>query len=178
MSSLIIANSAQEDIRFSGRFKPYYIDPVQYVPSPRNDFNLDDTVHIYFQLYNIPPEVREKGVIEYKVVNERSGEVILTKQKNLKDYRDELNFYDDLSLKGLSFAYYSINVGVKDESGKKLLEEQGDFFISPLRLSRPWVLSLPYSDKSYAVQYHILGQQYSSIGDQKNAAGLFEKGPC
>lgn len=169
MSPLVLANSAREDIRYSGRFKPYYVDPVQYVPSPRNDFNADDSLHVYFQLYNMSDDIKENGVVEYKITNERSGEVVISKKKNISDYRDDLNFYDDLSLKGLSFAYYTITVGILDGNRKKVLEEQGDFFISPLRLSRPWVLSLPYSEKSYAIQYHIMGQQYMNKGDKQKA---------
>jgi tetratricopeptide (TPR) repeat protein len=80
---------------------------------------------------------------------------------------------EEISLAGLTSAYYRIRVSLLDRSQKEVLFEQADFVISHLPvLPRPWVLSLPLPPSADPVFANILGNQFLNGKDRDRAKRL------
>ena len=94
-------------------------------------------------------------------------------EKNIRGYKN-MNFLEKVSLKDFSCDYYSLKVSVYN-ANNKVLEENSDFYIAPLKLKRPWILSLPMNKADKAEKFNILGNQYFNKRDYKRAKSFFEK---
>jgi len=174
MSSIILANRALDDIKYRGKLKPFVLDDIQLVPSPRNDFNSADTLFIWFQIKGLSSKFEKKGIIKYKIIKDKDKKVVFSMEKNIRDYKN-MNFLEKVSLKDFLCDYYSLKVSVYNANNNKVLEENSDFYIAPLKLKRPWVLSLPMNKADKAEEFNILGNQYFNKRDYKRAKSFFEK---
>ncbi len=173
MSSIILANRAVDDIKYKGKLKPFVLDDIQLVPSPRNDFNSADTLFVWFQIKGISSEFEKKGIIEYKIIKDKDKKIVFSMEKNIRDYKN-MNFLEKVSLKNFLCDYYSLKVSVYN-ANNKVLEENSDFYIAPLKLKRPWILSLPMNKADKTEKFNILGNQYFNKRDYKRAKNFFEK---
>jgi len=174
MSSIILANRAIDDIKYKGKLKPFVLDDIQFVPSPRNDFNAADTLFIWFQIKGLSSEFEKNGIIKYKIIKDKDKRVVFSMEKNIGDYKN-MNFLEEVPLKDFLCDYYSVDVSVYNENNNKVLEENSDFYIAPLKLKRPWILSLPTNKAYKAEKFNILGNQYFNKRDYKRAKNFFEK---
>jgi GWxTD domain-containing protein len=161
MGQMVLASSASENLALSGSFKPFYLLEKQLLPSPRNDFNSQDTMHIFLQIYNLDQELKQSGLLRYQIISESDDKLVLTEEKPIKEFNTgtETDFLYQIPLTNLPYAYYTVKVSLLNKAKQVVLAETADFYIAPLKLARPWVLSLPYTDKTFATQYNILGIQ-------------------
>ena len=173
MSPPLLANRADRDSKYKGANKPFLLGDVQFVPSPRNDFITSDTMYVYFELHNLPQDLREAGSVSYAITS--GSQNIRTLSRPLREYPNPPGLSEEFSLTGLQPAYYELKVSVLDGAQKERLSAGVPFIISPAAaLPRPWVLSLtqpPSSDPSFA---NILGNQYLSKKDFARAKPLLE----
>ena len=65
MSPPVLAYKTDRTSRFRGQNKSYLLGGIQFVPSPRNAFAAADTLSVFFQLRNVPAELRAGGAIQY-----------------------------------------------------------------------------------------------------------------
>lgn len=158
ISPLLLANRIIRNSEYAGKNKPFLVGDIQLVPSPRNDFSQGDRLTLYFQIHGLPDNLRERGALEYSIL--KDGNKVQGLVKNIKDYPDRENFFEEFSLADLAAAYYKVKVSLLDEEKKKILFEQSDFFISHLpNLPRPWILSIPQPSSEDAMYANILGNQ-------------------
>jgi len=171
ISPLLLANRIVRNSEYTGKNKPFLIGDIQLVPSPRNDFSKTDKLYLYFQIHGLPDDLRERGTLEYSIL--KDGNRVHGLVKNIKDYPDQENFFEEFSLADLMAAYYKIKVSVLDAEAKEILFEQSDFFISHLpNLPRPWVLSIPQPSSEDPFYDNILGNQLLSKKDLAQATRL------
>lgn len=174
MSSLTLANKIVKDSQYREKNKPFLIEDLWLVPSPRNDFSQEDTLYLFFQIYGMNEELAENGFLEYSIF--KDNEKVYSSTKNIKEYPDRTNFLEEFSLSDLTVANYKMDVSLFDKNKKKILSEQSNFYISPMAfLPRPWILSgsMPSSgDPSYI---NILGNQFLNKKDIEKAKTLLEK---
>jgi GWxTD domain-containing protein len=173
LSPPLLANRVDPESKYKGSNKAFLLGNVQYVPSPRNDFSLGETIHLYFQLHGLPQDLKERGTIAYTILSE--GTEVRTFSRSPGEYTQLPNILEEISLTGLKPAHYEIKVSVLDGEKKEQLSASVRFYISPVTaLPRPWVLSLPQppsNDPSFA---NILGNQYWSKKDVTRAKPLLE----
>ena len=174
MSSLLLANRIIKDSKYKGKNKPFLIENIQLVPSPRNDFSLKANLYLFFQIYGLDEDLKENGFLEYSVFKDE--EKVHSLIKNIKEYPDRTNFLEEFSLANLSAAYYKIRVSLLDKNKDEILFEQNNFYISSLAfLPRPWVLSIPGESSDDPLYLNILGNQYLNKKDIQKAKSLLEK---
>ena len=174
MSSLLLANRIIKDSKYKGKNKPFLVENIQLVPSPRNDFSLKTNLYLFFQIYGLDENLKENGFLEYSVFKDE--EKVYSLIKNIKEYPDTTNFLEEFSLANLSAAYYKIKVSLLDKNKDEILFEQNSFYISALAfLPRPWVLSLPRESSDDPLYLNILGNQYLNKKDIQKAKSLLEK---
>ena len=170
-SRLVLANKVIPNSAYRGQNKPFLIGDTQLVPSPRNDFSTQDKLYAYFQLHGLNQDLRDSGVLEFTISKE--DQKITSTTKPLADVPDKANIMEEISLAGLTSAYYRIRVSLLDRSQKEVLFEQADFVISHLPvLPRPWVLSLPLPPSADPVFANILGNQFLNGKDRDRAKRL------
>jgi len=171
MSPLLLANRIVRNSEYAGKNKPFLIGDTQLVPSPRNDFSKADKLYLYFQIHGLSDDLRERGKLEYSIL--KDGNKVQSLVKNIKDYSDRENFFEEFSIADLMTAYYKIKVALLDGEAKEVLFEQSDFFISHLpNLPRPWVLSIPQPSSEDPLYDNILGNQLLNKKDLANAQRL------
>jgi len=173
MSPPLVANKADPDSKFKGANKAFLLGDVQFVPSPRNDFLPSDNMYIYFELHNLPPDLREGGVASYTITS--GSQNVRSTSRPLQEYAQLPSLSEEISLANLQPAYYELKISVLDRAQKERLSASVPFIISPVAsLPRPWVLSLPQppsNDPSFA---NILGNQYLNKKDFARARPLLE----
>jgi len=173
MSPLILANRIDKNSQYKGQSKPFLIENLQLLPSPRNDFSRQDTLTLFFQILGLTQDLKESGTLEYALFKE--GEKVRSFVKNIKDYASQTNFFEEFILADLAPAYYTLKVSLLDKNQAVLLSEQSLFYITPMAyLLRPWVLSLPRpSDDPENI--NILGNQFLNKQDITKARTLLEE---
>jgi len=174
MSSLILANKIIKNSKYKGKNKPFLIENIQLVPSPRNDFSRKANLYLFFQIYGLDDNLKENGYLEYSIF--KGNEKIHSLIKNIKEYPDRMNFFEELSLENFPAANYKIKVSLLDKNKDEILFEQSNFYISPLAfLPRPWVLSVPKPSTDDPLYLNILGNQFLNKKDIQKAKSLLEK---
>lgn len=174
MSSLLLANRIVKDSKYQGKNKPFLIENTQLVPSPRNDFSPQANLYLFFQIYDLDEEFKENGFLEYSILEE--NEKVYSLVKNIKDYPDKINFFEEFSLENLSPTNYIIKVSLLDRNKDEILSEQRYFYITASTfLPRPWVLSVPMPSSDDPLYLDILGNQYLNKKDIQQAKFLLEK---
>lgn len=177
MSSLILANRIIRDSKYRGNNKPFLLNSIQLVPSPRSDFVPQDTLYLYFQIYGMNEDLRKHGLLEYAVFKEAErDQPVLTKRKSIKDYPDPENILEEFPLVDSSSGYYLMKVSLIDGREDIILSEQSFFSISPLStIPRPWILSFPMPPSDHPMYSNILGNQLLNKKDLPGAKALLEK---
>ena len=171
LSRLILANKIIPNSAYRGQNKPFLIGDTQLVPSPRNDFTLQDKLYVFLQIMGLDPDLRENGVLDFTISKE--GQQVSSTSKRLAEFSDRSNILEEFSLAGLTSAYYRVKVSLLDRNQKEVLSEQADFLISHLPvLPRPWVLSLPLPPTADPLFANIMGNQFMSSKDRARAKPL------
>jgi len=174
MSPLTLANRIDKNSQYKGQNKPFLMENVQFVPSPRNDFTRQDTLTLFFQIRGLTQDLKESGTLEYAIFKE--NEKVRSFVKNIKDYPGHTSFFEEFALAELVPAYYSIRVSILDKNQAAILSEQGPFYITPMPdLLRPWVLSLPKPPDDDPENVNILGNQFFNKQDTSKARTLLEE---
>lgn len=175
MGPLILAYKALKSPAYLGNNKPFLIENVQLVSSPRNDFSrMDDRLYLFFQVYGLKPELRSNGFLEFSIFKEK--ETVQTRTTRLDSYRDAPNFLGEFDISQLPPAIYSVKVALLDKEKNPLLEKEEFFFISHFSsVPRPWILSKFYPAASNPVYANILGNQYLNKQETEQALPLLEK---
>jgi GWxTD domain-containing protein len=173
MSPLLLANKMIKNSEYGGKNKPFLIGNVQLVPSPRNDFSLQDNLYLFFQIQGLSDELKEEGSLECSIL--KDGIKIRSVIKNIKDYPDKMNFIEEFPLSNLASAAYKIKVSLFDKNHSEILFEQADFYISPtLLLPRPWVLSIPMPPSDDPLYSNTLGNQLLNNKELEKSVSLLE----
>ncbi|UCE43215.1 MAG: GWxTD domain-containing protein [Candidatus Aminicenantes bacterium] len=173
ISPLILANKALANSKYKGQSKPFLLNDIQLVPSPRNDFSQKDQMHVFFQIHNLSQDLKENGSIAFSILTDEN--IARSFQRAIKDYLNAPNFLQDIPLSELSAGYYKVKATLMNEKQGEILSVEEDFSITFVSsLPRPWLLSLPVSsaeDPSYA---NILGNQHMNKKQPFKARGLLE----
>ncbi len=173
MSPLILANKALADSKYQGKSKPFLLGDIQLVPSPRNDFSPQDHLYLFFQIHGLTKNLKENGILEYNIST--TDKNIQSFRKEIKDYPEEPDFFEDISLTGLASAYYKIKASLFDNNQNEILYEEANFYIShAASLPRPWLLSLPVSSPEDPAYLNILGNQHLNKKEFIKAKQLHE----
>ncbi|MCX7974141.1 MAG: GWxTD domain-containing protein [Candidatus Aminicenantes bacterium] len=159
LSEVILANRIDRESKYKNQVKPFLINQIQLVPSPRNDFTRSDTLYIFFQILNVEEKEKNNFTLEYTISNEK--EVVFSLNKRVKDYANLISILEELSLKDFPPDYYQLTVKLMNKEGETIASRQCRFYISPSSfLARPWILSFPYPPADDAIHLNVLGNQF------------------
>lgn len=174
LGELILANRIDRESKYKNNVKPYLINQVQLVPSPRNDFTRLDTLYIFFQVLNVEEKLKNDFTLEYTISNEK--EVVFSLNKKIIDYPDFKAILEAISLNNFDPAYYQLKVRLLDTRGEEVASRTSRFYISSVNfLARPWVLSFPYPPANDPSHLNILGNQFWNKKEIPSAHDYLER---
>ncbi len=175
MTSPILGFNSVAAAGSDDRNKPYVVQNVRLYSQARNAFIPRDTLHVYFQIWALPVELKLQGGSLTYVFYKEDTEVH-TVTFPLSKYGDPLNFMEVFPLQSFLPGYYQIRIVLQDTAGSELLTQKENFEIQPLEaLPRPWVIALKRSLGEKHQVYHILGEQKLGCEDYAGAEIWLEK---
>jgi GWxTD domain-containing protein len=172
--SLLLANRMIENSGYRGQSKPFLLGDRQLVPSPRNDFTVDDTLYAYCQLEGLSEELEAQGTLQFDILKDNVS--LQSFSRKVGDYPRQRGVLEKIALAALKPANYVLRLTLRSPQGQALASEEADFYITPMpTLPRPWVVSLPLP-ASVAPQYwNDLGNQYLSLNETARAREHLER---
>ncbi|MBC7364034.1 MAG: GWxTD domain-containing protein [Candidatus Aminicenantes bacterium] len=174
MSPIGLANRVTRSSKYRGLNKAFLLNDWQFVISPRNDFVAGDNLYVFFQIWDLPQNLKLNGVLNYEISKE-NGEIVKSFARKISDYQDQRVFYEQISLENWEPANYQLKVSLTDGVGNVVAAQKANFFISHLgTLSRSWVMTQPLDGDASASVQHALGLQYWNTGAYEKAEKLLE----
>lgn len=167
IGSLILARNVKKDLPAGEIHRAYQVGNMQIYPTLRNTFLGKDKLHLFFQIYNLSPELKEEGTLKYTFFIE--GQPSHTFEKKVHEYESSRDFLEEISLEKLIPGRYALRVSLLDKNGNELLMESEDFRITETPLPGSWVsaqTSPPSDDPFYS---NIIGVQHLNKGDMDQA---------
>ncbi|MCP5049889.1 MAG: GWxTD domain-containing protein [bacterium] len=169
IDGMLLANKTRKTTTPGDSDKPFLIDGVQLLASPRDDFASGDKLHLFFQVQGLTSAQVREGYLVYTIFKDDGEEKpLVTVKKGFNEYpgidpekaSPGVNFLEEFSLSQLPPSYYTIRVAVYASLDRFLYQRDGSFYISPIaQLKRPWVVSVtsPAAQSEYlntiAIQY-------------------------
>jgi GWxTD domain-containing protein len=173
MGPPVLAYKVDRESRYRGSNKSFLFGNVQFVPTSRQVFQSGDTLDLFFQLTNIPDDVRRSGSVAYTIL--KDDVVVLRQSRELRDTPAAADFFEEFSLAGYPSAHYEIKIAVLNPDSTERLSSRTFFDITPRAiLLRPWVISLPLPAATSPLIANILGVQYLQRNDVARARPLLE----
>lgn len=169
MSNLILAYSGERDL--SDKKKAFKVENLQLYPSPQNDFFPKDNLTLFFQIFGLSEELKEKGSLE--IVIYKGEEKFRSQHKALREYESLDFFLEEFSLVDFPPAYYKVRVSFFDEDENEILFKESQFSISTVAsLPRPWINSIVHTSSDDPGYFYVLGSQ---LFNKKEALKTREK---
>lgn len=174
MSPLLLGFNTAKAASPDSLFKPFVVDNTQLYFQTQNMFVSKDRMFIFFQIFNLPKSLSQKGTLRYSIFKEEEEADKFSWP--LSKYPDKSNFLEMIPLEKFVPGYYKLKVSLLDEKGKEAAFRQENFIISPVdSLPRPWVIGQSLIASGKPQVYSILGRQLINKKDYKNALLWLEK---
>jgi GWxTD domain-containing protein len=171
---LLLANKMIGDSSYKGQSKPFLIGAQQLVPSPRNDFIVNDTLFLFFQLPALSGELKNQGSLQFDILKDNVS--VMSVVKKINDYPGLPDVVESFPLGALKAANYTLRVTLLSPQAKPLDSEESFFYITPMPvLPRPWVMSVPLSSITAPQYWNDLGNQYLNLKNLPQARTLLEQ---
>jgi GWxTD domain-containing protein len=153
--------------------KPFSFGNKIFYCLPEKNFVPSENLYLFFQVYGLTPELREKGVLKYTFF--RGEEEFRTFTKEVKEYPENINFWEEFLLRDFIPAYYRIKVSFLDSEQKEVLSEIEEFFISSKSVvPRPWIHTRAMPNSEDPIYSYILGIQWFNKGEIEKARECLE----
>lgn len=153
--------------------KPFSFGNEIFYCLPEKNFVPSENLYLFFQVFGLTPELREKGVLKYTFF--RGEEEFRTFTKEVNEYPENMNFLEEFLLRDFIPAYYRIKVSFLDSEQKEILTEFEEFFISSKPVvPRPWIHTRAMPNSEDPIYSYILGIQWFNKGEIKKARKFLE----
>jgi GWxTD domain-containing protein len=173
MTAPVVGNRADKNSRYKGTAKSFLLNDIQLVPSPRNDFQVGDTLYFFFQLNGLPADIKAGGRLEYAFLKE--GQPFKSSSRAIAEIADPSNIFEEFPLTDFPPAQYQVRITVRAADKSEKLSSQFRFYITNMMsLPRPFVLSQPQPPSNDASVVNILGLQYLNNEEPAKARPLLE----
>ncbi len=174
LQPLILANRVMENTAYRGTSKPFLVRDVQLVPSPRNDFLQNDTLHVFCQVTGLTEALKAGGSLRFTIGDGTTAAYTATKP--LASYATAPDFFEAIPLAALPAALYRLRVDLIGPDGAEAGTREAQFFITLApSLPRPFIMSMPLPPAGDPVFANILGNQLLNKKELASAGPLLER---
>ncbi len=167
MSPLILTRKVNKDSPYSQSSRAFQVGSLQIYPSVNNTFLQQDTLFLFFQIYGLNQELREKGSLEFTFYS--GVEPFQIHQRRINEYRNEYGFLEEVSLEDFPPGIYTVEVSLLDQNGQRHLSERDALSVTKKPIPGSWFVAQtnpPADDPYYS---YILGNQFFNRGEVQKA---------
>ncbi|HZX10085.1 MAG TPA: tetratricopeptide repeat protein, partial [Acidobacteriota bacterium] len=140
--------------------RAYQVGDVMIYPSMDNFFHKEDSFYVFFQIFGMNAQQKEKGMLQFAFFKEEEEEPFQTEQIKVSEYADLLNFLQEFSLKDFSDGKYLMNVSLLDDQEIEILQAKRSFSVTAQNQPGSWYVAQmnpPLEDPSY---HFVRGNQW------------------
>jgi len=173
MSPLLLSNKVLKDPSYSEQGKAFQVGELQIYPCLHRQFYQKGKMSIFFQVFGMSQEVKEKGTLEITVLHE--GNPVHTQTHAVKEFESDKSFLLEFSLDKFRPDRYQVEVSLKDGGTILLPSKTKSFTVTEKPIPDPWVAAQsnpPVGDPMYAF---LLGNQLINEERIEEARDLLEK---
>jgi GWxTD domain-containing protein len=169
----------REEMEDNNFFHTYKFVNRKLAVDPEKTFGLSDVPHLLVGVYDLTPDVWEKGAveIELKGLNERHKFSRTVRQElNGKPFSGSMHWIIPLDKTGMYADYYELTLRLRDPSGAVLDSKTTNFTVSPIqKIAHPieTFKQVPVDNPYFF--YYVLGQQWQAIGELDKAEAYYLK---
>jgi GWxTD domain-containing protein len=167
MSPLLLSKKISRDLPPGGEIQAFQMGGTHLYPSVSNTFRRQDNAFLFFQVWGLTKELREKGILE--LILKKGEESIWDVRNTVAEFGGEGEIIHQIPLKNLSPGPYSIEVALRDNERRLLLFESTDLSITDKEPPGSWVISQSNPPAGDAYYSYIKGVQYLNRGERDRA---------
>jgi GWxTD domain-containing protein len=165
-SALLLYHSRERLSESQGRgLKAFTFGGIHYLVNARNEFPPQGEMGVFVQIQNFGPKtLLPSGVAQIEVRPADTETVVFSQKRNLSEVLTADGKSLDtgpFSLAELKPGYYSLELSIADETGRKLLTAKNNFvLLSQAYPVLPWVLAKGHSPFPNPEHLSMLGSEY------------------
>ena len=173
MSPILLSSKVLEDPAYAEQGKAFHAGNLQFYPCLSKRFYRQRKMYIFFQVFGMTPEIKEKGTFEIKVLHD--GAPVFDQSHAIKDFESDRSYLLELSLERFLPDTYQVDVSLKDGQTTLLPSKTKSFTVAKEPMPDPWVVAQsnpPVGDPMYA---YLLGNQLINEERIEDARHMLEK---
>jgi len=173
IGSMIFAKKVNRESASDELHKAFQVGDLQIYPSVGNQFYKKEKLYLFFQIYGLGEELKDKGQLEYVFTKE--DKKVHSLVMDIRKYRNERDFLEEFDLNKFSAGDYKVIISVVDQEKKRILTKEADFSLVADKLPETWVISQPGPPVKDPVYSYIIANQFMNKGEINKAKAEFEK---
>ncbi|MGD9345072.1 MAG: tetratricopeptide repeat protein, partial [Candidatus Aminicenantes bacterium] len=173
MSPILLSSKVLQDSVSAEQGKAFHVGNLQIYPCLSKRFSRRGKMFIFFQIFGMTPEIKEKGIFEIKVLHE--GESVFTQTHAVKEFESDKSYLLELSLERFLPDMYQVEISLNDGLTTLLPSKTKSFSVTENPMPDPWVVAQsnpPAGDPLYA---YLLGNQLINEERIEDARKMLEK---
>lgn len=144
-------------------FVPFKAGPGQILVQARKTFTRKDDLNVFFQVFDLTPELRAGGRLKFDVY--RKEEAFRSLVKRIADYERAPDFLEAFPLKDFPPDYYKVRVALLGPDGAEVASTDEDFEVSPQPdVRRPLIVAKVMPGARSEEYDYDLGIQWLNLG--------------
>ncbi|MGM0466949.1 MAG: GWxTD domain-containing protein [Acidobacteriota bacterium] len=155
--------------------RAYQIGDVLIYPSMDNIFHKEDSFHVFFQIFGMNAQQKEKGMLHFAFFKEEEEKPFQTEQKKVSENANPPNFLQEFSLKDFSEGKYLMKVSLLNEQEDEILQAKRRFSVTSQNHPGSWYVAQinpPLEDPSY---HFVRGNQWLNKREMEKALDELRK---
>ena len=155
--------------------RAYQIGDIMIYPSMDNIFHKEDDFHVFFQIFGMNVQQKQKGTLQFSFFKEGEEEPFRTKQIEISEYDNFPNFLQDFSLENFSDGKYIMKISLINDQEKEILQAKRNFSVTAQNQPGSWYvaqMSPPLEDPSY---HFVRGNQWLNKRNMEKALDELRK---
>ncbi len=179
MSSLILARKINRDLPPSEEKTAFQVGNLKIYPSVDNTFLKKNSLFLFFQIYGLSRNLKEKGTLEFSFY--REDQYFLTIHRKLNEYNSGRDFLEEIPLEEFKPGEYSVKVSLHEQGEEEVLSQREELTILTKPFPGAWVVAQTNPSTNDPYYSYIMGIQFLNKGDiqkaHKELAEAYERKP-
>lgn len=172
IGSLVFANNVNKEAPSDEIHKAFQVGDLQVYPSTSNQFYKKDKLYLFFQIYGLGQQLKDKGYVEYIFYKE--DKQVHSLAREIRKYGNGQDFLHEFDLDKFSDGDYKIVVSVVDQDKRRILTKEEDFSLVSDELPENWIVSQPSPPVKDPIYSYIIANQFMNKGEINKAKTEFE----
>jgi GWxTD domain-containing protein len=167
MSSLVLARKINRDLPPSEENTAFQVGNLKIYPSVNNTFLKNDRLYLFFQIYGLNQNLKEKGRLEFSFYSE--GQKFQTIHKKLNEFNSDRDFFSEIPLEKFEPGIYSVKVSLHEQGGEEILSQREEISVITKPFPGAWIVAQTNPATDNPFYSYATGMQFLNKGDIQTA---------